>query len=84
MSYDGAPVTPANDLNLIQIGWTVGGSFVEQIRLCQDRRTYATLSTEHTVRGASIGLRAREGTRASEARGSEWPRARGRQSPQSR
>ena len=57
MSYDGAPVTPADDLNLIQIGWNVGGSFVEQIRLCQDRRTYATLSTEHTVRGASIGLR---------------------------
>ena len=57
ISYDGNPVTSEKDLNLIQIGWNIGGSFVEQIRICQDRRSYATLSTEHTMKGASIELR---------------------------
>ena len=37
ISYDGNPVTSEeDDLNLIQIGWNIGGSFVEQIRICQD------------------------------------------------
>ena len=57
ISYDGNPVTSATDLNLIQIGWNIGGSFAEQIRICQDRRTYATLYTENTMKGASIELR---------------------------
>merc|ERR1711974_238141 len=56
-SFDGIPVTSESDMNLIQIGWNIGNSFTEQIRICQDRRSYATLSTEHTMRGASIKLR---------------------------
>ena len=39
------------------IGWDFDGQFHEQIRLCQDVKTYATLWTRHVLHGANIDFR---------------------------
>ena len=46
-----------------RIGWDVDGTFQEQIYICQDIKTYSTLWTKHTLRGASIDYRDIGGTR---------------------
>ena len=55
ISYDGNPATPETDLNLIQIGWNIGGSFLEQIRICQDRKVFNSPFTHLNLRfGAAV------------------------------
>lgn len=46
-----------SELYLVQIGWMIRETFVEQIRLCQDEKTYGTIWTNHTVLGANINFR---------------------------
>eukprot|EP00088_Acartia_fossae_P004726 TRINITY_DN12039_c0_g1_i1.p1 TRINITY_DN12039_c0_g1~~TRINITY_DN12039_c0_g1_i1.p1 ORF type:complete len:466 (+),score=83.33 TRINITY_DN12039_c0_g1_i1:41-1438(+) len=45
------------DLFTVQIGFMIGDKFIEQIRLCQDEKVYATIWTNHTVHGQSIDFR---------------------------
>lgn len=49
--------TGLEDLYTVQIGWMIRETFLEQIRLCQDEKTYATIWTNHTVLGANINFR---------------------------
>jgi hypothetical protein len=65
INYDGTSVKATTDLNLVQIGWNLTGKYHEQIRLCQERITYATLWTRHVVKGASIDLRDMDSSRPS-------------------
>ncbi|XP_059098835.1 uncharacterized protein LOC131892971 [Tigriopus californicus] len=55
----------ANDLELVEIGWNLGGSFRPQIRICQDIRRYVTLWTKHSVQGTSIDFRDKTSDRPS-------------------
>jgi hypothetical protein len=53
---DGQHIAPG-DLAKVQLGWYLDGVFKEQISACQDKKSYATLWTKHTVIGKSIALR---------------------------
>jgi len=46
-----------NNLWLIQIGWQINDTFIEQIRICHDESIYSTIWTNHTIYGASINSR---------------------------
>jgi len=45
------------DLWTVQVGWEIGKTFIEQIRVCLDESRYGTIWTKHTIYGQSVDYR---------------------------